>query len=215
MDRSRRLFELRKNYTLGGLDKSLVLPHPVDQFSKWFDQATLAEVPEPNAMVLSTVSPQGRVSARVVLLKEFNRRGFVFYTNYNSRKGNDLQANPVASLTFLWLELERQVRIEGFTEKTTPEESDEYFASRPRESQLGAWASNQSSLIESRDFVSQVYNDLDNQYRGKPVPRPTWWGGYRLIPDVVEFWQGGPGRLHDRVEYTRKDVEWDINILSP
>jgi pyridoxamine 5'-phosphate oxidase len=215
MDISRRLFELRKNYTLGGLDKSMVLPHPVDQFNKWFDQATLAEVPEPNAMTLSTVSSLGRVSARVVLLKEFNRRGFVFYTNYNSRKGKDIQVNPMASLTFLWLELERQIRIEGIIEKTTEQESDEYFASRPRESQLGAWASNQSSVINSREVLSQAFLDFDDKYRGQTVPRPEWWGGYRLIPDVMELWQGGPRRIHDRVVYTRAGDEWEINILAP
>jgi pyridoxamine 5'-phosphate oxidase len=217
MDRSKKIFELRKNYTMGGLSKYQTDPDAMEQFNRWFDQAMLAELPEPNAMTLATASAKGKVSSRVVLLKEFDKKGFVFFTNYNSRKGKDISENPFGALSFLWLELERQVRIEGEIEKITPEESDQYFESRPRGSQLGAWASEQSSRVDSRIALSELYNALEKKYANKNIPRPPHWGGYRLIPDTIEFWQGGPGRIHDRILYFKAadGISWNKKRLAP
>jgi pyridoxamine 5'-phosphate oxidase len=217
MDKSKKLFELRKNYTIGGLYKDQTHSDAIEQFNRWFDQAMFAELPEPNAMTLATASAEGRVSSRVVLLKEFDKKGFVFFTNYNSRKGKDISENPFGAISFLWLELERQVRIEGIIDKITPEESDHYFESRPRGSQLGAWASDQSKLVESRIALSEQYNALEKKYADQKIPRPPHWGGYRLMPDRIEFWQGGPGRIHDRIIYTRASdgISWDKKRLAP
>jgi pyridoxamine 5'-phosphate oxidase len=217
MDKSKKLFELRKNYTIGGLSRYQTDPDAIEQFSRWFDQAMFAELPEPNAMTLATASAQGKVSSRVVLLKEFDKKGFVFFTNYNSRKGKTISENPYGALSFLWLELERQVRIEGKIEKITKEESDHYFESRPRGSQLGAWASDQSNVVESRIALTELYNALEKKYEGKNIPRPPHWGGYRLIPQMIEFWQGGPGRIHDRILYTKASdgLSWDKKRLAP
>jgi pyridoxamine 5'-phosphate oxidase len=217
MEKNQNLFDLRKNYTLTGFSIGHALADPLAQFSLWFDQAVRAQLPEPNAMTLATTTPDGVVSARVVLLKEIDQKGFVFFTNYNSRKGYELSLNPRAALSFLWLELERQVRIEGSTEKLSPNESDNYFKSRPRESQLGAWASDQSKEIASREALMEKYNELEKKYNGKTIPRPSHWGGYRLIPNRVEFWQGRPGRMHDRILYTLSPdkVTWGKKILAP
>lgn len=217
MDKSKKLFELRKNYTIGGLSKDQTHPDAIEQFNRWFDQAMLAELPEPNAMTLATASAKGRVSSRVVLLKEFDKKGFVFFTNYNSHKGKDISENPYGALSFLWLELERQVRIEGKIEKITPEESDHYFENRPRGSQIGAWASDQSNVVESRIALSEIYNALEKKYEAKNIPRPPHWGGFRLTPQTIEFWQGGPGRIHDRILYTRAEdgVSWIKRRLAP
>jgi pyridoxamine 5'-phosphate oxidase len=208
------LADLRKNYSLGSLDIADVDPNPFRQFDKWFKQALDAQLPEPNTMTLATVDPRGRPSARIVLIKGVDERGFVFFTNYESRKGRELADNPHASLLFYWIELERQVRIEGTVVKTSDAESDTYFASRPVGSRIGAWASEQSKAIESRAVLEAREREFSAQYGDNP-PRPPHWGGYRLIPDAIEFWQGRPSRLHDRMFYTRSGTDWTIARLSP
>lgn len=210
------LAELRKNYSLGSLDVGDVDRNPFRQFEAWFAQAIEAQLPEPNTMTLATVDSRGRPSARIVLIKGVDERGFVFFTNYDSRKGREIADNPHASLLFYWIELERQVRIEGKVVKTSPAESDQYFQSRPLGSRIGAWASEQSQVIESRAVLEEREKEISAQY-GEHPPRPPHWGGYRLVPDAIEFWQGRPSRLHDRLLYTRaaQDGDWQIVRLSP
>jgi len=210
------LAKLRKNYSLGSLDIADVDRNPIRQFDAWFAQALEAQLPEPNAMTVATVDARGRPSARILLIKGVDERGFVFFTNYESRKGRELADNPYASLLFYWIELERQVRIEGTVVKTSPEESDRYFESRPLGSRIGAWASEQSQVIESRAMLEAREKEISAQY-GEHPPRPPHWGGYRLIPDAIEFWQGRPSRLHDRLLYTRSadSSDWQIARLSP
>lgn len=205
---------LRHDFTKQTLDKKDANSNPILQFEKWFKEAVDAKVNEPNAMSLSTVSADGKPSSRIVLLRNFDQQGFVFYTNYNSRKGAEIHTNPHAALLFFWPELERQVRIEGVLSKQTAEESNRYFDSRPRESKLGAWTSEQSKPIESRDILDQAYIENSNKYPGE-VPRPSFWGGYVLKPTNLEFWQGRASRLHDRILYTQEQNDWRIERLSP
>lgn len=209
------LAELRKDYARGSLDEASVDADPIRQFETWFKQALDARLPEPNTMTLATVDARGYPSARIVLVKGFDERGFVFFTNYESRKGHDLAANPHASLLFYWIELERQVRIEGTVVKTSAEESDAYFASRPLGSRIGAWASDQSREIAGRALLEAREKAFAERY-GENPPRPPHWGGCRLVPETIEFWQGRPSRLHDRILYTREaDGHWRISRLSP
>jgi len=192
-------------------------PDPFAQFGRWFDEATSAGIVMPEAMTVATSALDGEVAARICLLKSFDHRGFVFYTNYNSRKGKQLHDNPRAALVFWWHSLERQVRIEGAVIRTTEEESDEYFATRPRGSQLGAWASEQSRVLAGRGSLDARFEELSTTYRDVPIPRPPHWGGYRVIPLLFEFWQGRADRLHDRFWYRlRNDVkDWVVERLSP
>lgn len=207
---------LRQNYTLERLSKADVNPNPFLQFEHWFNEALYSALPEPNAMTLATASPSGQPSARTVLLKDFDQTGFVFYTNYDSRKGQDLAENPQAALLFCWLELERQVRIEGSVERVSPKESLEYFQSRPQSSQIGAWASPQSQAIPDRAVLEAKIQELTARYQNEEVlPLPPNWGGYRLRPQQIEFWQGRENRLHDRILYSRVGQEWRLDRLAP
>lgn len=206
---------LRCDYRLQALLETEVEADPIRQFQHWLEQALAAELPEPNAMTLATVDAEGKPSARMVLLKGFDSRGFVFYTNYLSRKGRDLSQTPWAALVFWWAELERQVRIEGQVVKVSDQETHAYFESRPRGSQLGAWASEQSQVITDRTVLEQRLQDLEQQYQDQPIPRPPHWGGYRLHPHQIEFWQGRPNRLHDRLCYRQDGEQWTIERLSP
>ncbi len=212
---STKLADLRKDYTLNGLSEQDVLSNPFNQFAKWFEEARSAEVIEPNAMVVSTLGADGYPNGRVVLLKEVDSTGFLFYTNYNSHKGADLKNHPAASLTFWWAELERQVRIKGKVEKVSNAESDAYFSIRPRGSQLGAWVSAQSEVIANREVLTERLAHLEQNYFNQTVPRPPHWGGYRVIPHEIEFWQGRPSRLHDRIRYRTDNDLWLIERLSP
>lgn len=209
---------LRQNYSRDGLHENDVHGDPLAQFADWFAAASENEdIREPNAMVVSSVSAAGRPSARVVLLKHFDETGFVFFTNYNSRKGQELIENGFAALVFWWEPLERQIRIEGRVEKVDPEESDYYFQSRPRASQLGAWASPQSATIANREVLEHNFEVLQDKYpEDAVIPRPDHWGGFRVVPDLLEFWQGRPSRLHDRLVFTlQPDQTWQCQRLAP
>jgi pyridoxamine 5'-phosphate oxidase len=190
-------------------------PDPIVQFRRWFEEVEAAGIAEANAMVLATASPNAEPSARTVLLKEADERGFVFYTNYESRKGKELELNPRASLVFFWKELQRQVRVEGTVERLPREESALYFATRPRESQLGAWASFQSRVLADRRTLMDRYAEMERRFRGMEIPLPDHWGGFRLVPRQMEFWIGRSGRLHDRFRYTRTGDRWRIDRLYP
>jgi pyridoxamine 5'-phosphate oxidase len=206
---------LRKEYTRAGLDIADVDPDPIVQFHEWFEKVTDADLHEPNAMILATASPDGKPSARTVLLKGYDERGFVFYTNYEGRKANEIEANPMCALLFYWGELERQVRIEGRAGRLSGEESDAYFAGRPRGSRLGAWASEQSRPAEDRRVLEERVRALEAEYEGREIPRPPFWGGYRVEPEEIEFWQGRENRLHDRLVYRRDHGAWRIERLQP
>jgi pyridoxamine 5'-phosphate oxidase len=209
------LQNLRQDYRSAELLQQDVDQNPIMQFKKWFTDALEAQLYEPNVMTLATSDPYGKPSARIVLLKGFDEHGFNFYTNYNSKKGRELQENPQAALVFFWAELERQVRIEGMVSKLDPEVSEDYFHSRPKGSQIGAIASPQSEVIASRETLEQKVVELQQQYADTEVPRPEHWGGYLLEPQQIEFWQGRPSRLHDRICYTLVDGVWIINRLAP
>ena len=208
------LAQLRKNYTFGQLSETEVPKQPLPLFQLWFDQAVKAQCPEPNSMTLATADNAGNPSARIVLLKGADENGFTFFTNYESQKGKHLAERPQAALLFHWHELERQVRISGNVERVSPEESDQYYHSRPPASRIGAWASPQSAIIPNREFLEEAEARLKSEYGDAP-PRPQHWGGYRLRPTEIEFWQGRPSRLHDRIVYKLVGDRWQINRLAP
>jgi pyridoxamine 5'-phosphate oxidase len=207
--------DLRREYARARLDESMVSPDPLVEFARWFDEAVKAKVVEPEAMTLATATPEGAPSARMVLLRGFDERGFVFYTDYRSQKGAELERNPRAALVFHWPELERQIRITGQVTQTAREESETYFQTRPRGSRIGAWASHQSKALASRRQLEERVAELESKYRGQEVPLPPYWGGLRLTPVAVEFWQGRENRLHDRIRYLREESGWRIERLSP
>lgn len=206
--------DLRKDYTQAGLEFGD--PNPFHQFQLWFEQALNADLLEPNAMTLATVTPEGKPDARIVLLKGFDERGFAFFTNLQSQKGRELAQRPHAALVFLWKDLERQVRVTGAIERVPDEESDTYYQSRPLASQLGAWASPQSEVIPDRQFLEDRMTQFADRYQNKEIPRPAHWGGLRVVPSEIEFWQGRPSRLHDRLRYQlQPSGEWQIDRLAP
>ena len=209
------LTEFRKEYSDRGLSRTELDADPVVQFEKWFQQATELGIYEPNAMTLATVDERGMPFQRTVLLKIFDGQGFVFFTNYSSRKAAQMVANPNVCLLFPWITLERQVIVQGRAEKISSAESLKYFVSRPRESQIGAWVSNQSEVITSRKFLMQKLSEIKEKFAHGEIPLPSFWGGFRVVPETVEFWQGGPARLHDRFLYSRAGEGWEINRLSP
>ena len=207
--------DLRREYARARLDEASVGLDPLAEFGRWFDEALKAKVLEANAMTLATASEDGAPSARTVLLKGFDERGFVFFTDYRSQKGAELKRNPRAALVFYWPELERQVRITGRTEAVPREESEVYFNTRPRSSRISAWVSHQSQVIPSRKVLEQGVSEIERKYPGEEVPLPPYWGGFRVVPDAIEFWQGRESRLHDRIRYVRDGDRWRIERLSP
>lgn len=207
--------KLRREYSLKSLNESEVSANPIAQFEFWLNEAIDSQLPEPNAMTLATSTFEGKPSARVVLLKQFNAEGFSFFTNYDSRKGKNLLQNPYAALVFFWPELERQVRIEGKVARVSDSESDKYFRTRPEKSKIGAWASPQSSVIPSRRYLENLMSDFDEEFHNKSIARPKNWGGYILKPTLFEFWQGRPNRLHDRIQYLFINEKWVIERLAP
>jgi pyridoxamine 5'-phosphate oxidase len=210
------LADLRKEYSLSGLSEKDLARDPFRQFEKWFQEAEAAKIHEPNAAVLATADREGRPSARMVLLKGMDGRGFVFYTNYHSRKGRELESNPRAAYLFPWVALERQVTIEGPVTKLTREESEAYFHSRPRASQLAAWASPQSTIVPGRETIEEAMKAAEKKYTGAEAPLPPHWGGFRINPQTVEFWQGRRSRLHDRLRYRRDETgAWFVERLAP
>src|SRR4051794_26597281 len=215
-ERPLSLASLREEYRLGGLDESELTDEPLDLLQAWMDDAVRAGLYDPTAMVLSTVSASGRPSSRMVLCKGLSHEGVLFYTNYSSRKGEELIGQRGCAVVFPWHQLQRQVRVEGSAERLSDEENDAYFASRPHESQLGAWASPQSQVVDSRARLDERYADAVARFGGGPVARPPYWGGFRIVPDIIEFWQGRPGRLHDRLRYRRSpDTHWLVERLAP
>ncbi len=214
-DLTQKIAQLRRDYVSQPFDKSHAADDPLDQFKLWFEEALQANQPDVEAMTLSTVAGNGRVSGRVVLLKGFDSRGFVFFTNYESRKSHEMSENPNAALTFYWHTLNRQVRIEGLVEKTTAQESFEYFRTRPRGSQVGAWASPQSEEIGDRDELEKRFAEAEKRFGEADISCPPFWGGWRLQPDRIEFWQGRESRLHDRIVYIKDNGAWLISRLAP
>jgi pyridoxamine 5'-phosphate oxidase len=208
--------ERRKEHSLFNLREEDLDPDPIRQFQGWLAEAALSEVAEVNAMALATATPDGRPAVRMLLLRGVDERGFSFFTNYDSRKARELDANPYAAMVFFWHDLERQVRVEGRVERVSAEESDRYFHSRPAGSRLGAWASPQSAVIPGREVLEARFGELQRHHADNVIPRPENWGGYRLVPDAIEFWQGRPNRLHDRLRYSRRDQGgWLIERLAP
>ena len=213
---NKNISEIRREYSFERLTEKDVEPNAIKQFAKWWDEAIDSRIDEVNAMTLATASADGLPSARIVLLKEFTEKGFVFFTNYESYKAQQLAENPKACLVFFWKELERQVRITGLIQKINAQESDEYFQSRPESARIGAWTSPQSRVIESRHWLDEKFNELVNKMEGTAIPRPPHWGGYIVKPVVIEFWQGRPSRLHDRIQYTlEENGGWKIERLAP
>lgn len=211
----KELQNARENYEQGALFESELLKNPLDQFKVWYQQYQEKDVKDPNAFTLATATAQGRVSSRVLLLKGIDQGGFEFYSNYKSEKAKHMAQNPWVSLNFFWHELERQVRVEGMVEKMTEHEAAEYFASRPRASKIGAWVSPQSERVESREFLEKRQVEMEKRFENTEVPKPPHWGGYRVMPVMVEFWQGRPSRLHDRLQYTKTESGWQIERLAP
>ncbi|MFO8021771.1 MAG: pyridoxamine 5'-phosphate oxidase [Perlabentimonas sp.] len=211
----KKISELRRDYNLKKLTESEISPNPIEQFSHWMLEAISSDCMEPNAMTLSTSTFDGKPSARMVLLKDYDKGGFTFFTNYESKKGVQLLQNPYAALTFFWPELERQVRIEGVVSKVNELTSDRYFYSRPEKSKIGAWASPQSKVIPNRKYLDNLKSDFQEEFTGKNISRPPNWGGYILEPTLLEFWQGRPSRFHDRIQYTLQNNEWIIERLAP
>jgi pyridoxamine 5'-phosphate oxidase len=210
------LANIRKDYRKATLDAASADRDPLRQFEKWFGEALNAEVLEPNAMHLATVNAEGKPSGRTVLLKGLENKQFIFFTNYQSKKGKELEINPACALTFFWPELERQVRIQGLASRVDPQVSDVYFKSRPRESQIGAWASPQSAPIDDRNIIEERFRQIEKKFEGLPsLPRPHQWGGFQIDPIEIEFWQGGSRRLHDRIQYTKIEGEWRVYRLAP
>jgi len=206
---------LRHDFSKQTLDKKDVNNNPFIQFEKWIKEAIEAQVNEPNAMTLCTATKEGKPSARIVLLRNFTEDGFIYYTNYTSRKGIEISDNPNCAILFFWPELERQIRIEGEVQKQTSEESDLYFNTRPRESKIGAWTSSQSKVISDREVLNKEFEINSNKYPTDMIPRPAFWGGYIVKPLTIEFWQGRPNRLHDRILYTKENNNWKIDRLAP
>jgi pyridoxamine 5'-phosphate oxidase len=212
----KNIADIRRDYSHKSLSEKDVDPNAIKQFEKWWVEAVNSKIDEVNAMTLATASIDALPSARIVLLKEFNENGFVFFSNYESYKAQQLAENPKACLVFFWKELERQIRITGLIEKISGKQSDEYFQSRPESSRIGAWASPQSRVIEDRSWLDEKFNELVNKMEGTAIPRPPYWGGYIVKPVVIEFWQGRPSRLHDRIQYTlEENGEWKIERLAP
>jgi len=207
--------QLRVDYKRAALSERDAASDPIELFTRWFDEAVAAAIPEPNAMTLATVDAAGRPAARIVLMKGVDARGLVFHTNYDSRKGRDLAANPRAVLLFFWVELERQVRIDGTAERVSAEDSDAYFAARPRGSQISAWASPQSAPVADRAWLEATFAECEARFASGAVPRPPNWGGMRVVPDRFEFWQGRTSRLHDRLVWSRQGDRWTIERLAP
>ncbi len=209
------LYEMREEYISEKLNEKEVLPSPIDQFKLWFGEAAASKIYQPNMAFLATADSKGIPSGRIILLKEFSEKGFTFFSNYESKKGKQLSENPYAVIVLYWPELERQVRIEGKAEKLSPEESDNYFETRPVGNMLGAWASPQSKIITDRDWLEAEHNKFREQFKHGKIPRPGNWGGYALKPTAIEFWQGRENRLHDRIEYFLDNNSWKIRRLAP
>ena len=209
------LFNIRRDFTLKTLDESDVLSDPMDMFEQWLNEAIIAKALEPNAMNLATATPDGKPSSRMILLKQIKPQGFVFFTNYDSKKAYQITLNKYCALTFVWNELERQVRIEGIVEKTSDAESDSYFEVRPAKSKLGAWASPQSRAIPDRKYLEGLIKEYESKFKDKNIVRPQNWGGYIVKPYLIEFWQGRSNRLHDRIQYVLEDGVWEVERLAP
>ena len=205
---------IRKDYKQSSLFENDISPNPIVQFTSWWNEAIESDIDEVNALTLATANAQGKPSARIVLLKGYDENGFVFFTNYESHKGKELAANPYAAMVLFWKELERQIRIEGFVEKISAGESDEYFYSRPAGSRIGAWASPQSTVINDRNILEENVKNCSQNF-GENIPRPVHWGGYRVVPLLIEFWQGRSNRLHDRIQYRKENNNWIIERLAP
>lgn len=211
----KKLHKMRREYDSGALQEQEMAADPMEMFARWLEEAIAAGIDEPNAMTLATATPEGKPSARVVLLKEMTRNGFTFFTNYRSRKGEELRLNPYASLVFDWHEMARQVRIEGAVEQLPPDESDAYYLSRPENARIGAWTSPQSRVVADRGELDALQREVEQRFAQEPLPRPDHWGGYLVRPERIEFWQGRPNRMHDRLVYEKNEEEWSLQRLAP